>query len=186
MNSTTIIKCPRERSCLGGYFPQNQYPISWAEGYGGYLWAECQILNGTKYQRESNYEWLKCPDSTLNIIRLIGYVAIALIFISAILYVNIRKKNENQFSILMRIFTNYIQLISVSLTFNISLPTAFNDAFSQSSRIESPNESFFSFDWFIEDAEIKGFAPSASLFKLFLYFLLPLALFLFYFTVFLI
>ena len=186
LNSTTIIKCPREQSWLGGYFPQNQYPISWAEGYGGYLWAECQILNGTKYQRESNYEWLKCPDSTLNIIRLIGYVAIALIFISAILYVNIRKKNENQFSILMRIFTNYIQLISVSLTFNISLPTVFNDVFNQSNRVESPNESFFSFDWFIEDAEIKGFAPSASLFKLFLYCLLPLALFLFYFTIFLI
>ena len=185
-NSSTIIKCPRERSCLGGYYPQNQYPVQWADGYSGYLWRECQIINGTKYQPESNYEWLKCPDSTLNIIRIIGFVILALLFISAILFVNIRKKNENQFSILMRIFTNYIQLISVSLTFNISLPNVFNDVFSQTNRVGTPNESFFSFDCFIEDTELKGFAPSASLFKLFLYSLLPLALFLFYFIIFMI
>lgn len=42
--------------------------------------------------------------------------------------------------------------------------------------LSSPNESFFSFDCFIEGYEIKLFAPSNSLFKLFLYMFLPIIL----------
>jgi len=79
-------------------------------------------------------------------------------------------------SILFRILTNYIQLISAALTFNIRLPSSFNNVFSQSEKIGSPNESFFSFDCFFEDTEITAFTPANSLFKVFLFSILPIVL----------
>ena len=79
-------------------------------------------------------------------------------------------------SILFRILTNYIHLISASMSFNVKVPSSFSDMFSQFDRVSSPDETFFSFDWFIEDYEIKAFAPTNSLFKLFLYLLLPIIL----------
>ena len=82
----------------------------------------------------------------MNIIRVIGVLILSLMFITAIIVVNIRKTKANNFSILLRIFTNYIQLISASLSFNIEIPTSFTSVFSQSSRMNAPNESFFSFD----------------------------------------
>jgi len=67
-------------------------------------------------------------------------------------------------------------LISASLSFNVKVPDNFGNAFSQFNRVSSPNETFFSFDCFINDYEIKFFAPSNSLFKLSLYVFLPIML----------
>ena len=88
---------------------------------------------------------------------------------AAIIIVNIRKTKENQFSVLLRILTNYIHLVSVALSFEIELPSIFTSAFSQTDRFSSPNNTFFSFDCFINDYELKGYAPSSSLFKLSLF-----------------
>jgi hypothetical protein len=175
-NSTTIIECLREKSWEGGYVENSLHPIKCAEGYGGYLCTQCEIVDGKKYQPLSGFEWARCPDPTLNAIRVVGFIILAMMFLAAIIVVNIRKTKENQTSILFRILTNYIQLISAALSFNIKLPGSFSNVFSQSERFGSPNESFFSFDWFIEDYEIKGFAPSNSLFKVFLFSLLPVIL----------
>lgn len=184
-NSTTILACIRDESCIGGYYPENENPVQCAEGYEGLLCSQCQIINGTKYQPLSNYECVKCPDPTMNMIRVVGFIILALLFLILIMVINIRKKKENQFSILLRIFTNYMQLISAAMTFNISLPTSFQAAFSQTDRFSSPNETFFSFDCFITNADIRLFTPSNKLFKLFLYCFLPLVL-LIAFTIFLI
>lgn len=112
----------------------------------------------------------------MNTLKVIGFVIISLIFLAVIVIINVRKKKENQFSILLRIFTNYIHLISVANSFNINIPSDFSNIFSRVEGVNSPNDSFFSFDCFVENIEIKAFAPSNSLFKLFLYFLLPIAL----------
>jgi hypothetical protein len=82
----------------------------------------------------------------MNAIRVIGVIALALLFLVGIMVVNIRKTRENSTSILLRILTNYIQLMSAAMTFNIEIPSGFTDAFSQSEKVGSPNESFFSFD----------------------------------------
>ena len=175
-NSTTIVRCINDEACKGGYAPENQYPVNWAEGYSGYLWATCQIINNTKYELAGNFQCQKCPDATLNSIRVAGFLILVWIFLSGIIIVNIRKKVENEFSILLRIFANYIQLVTLSLSFGITMPSDFADIFNQSSSVGSPNQSFLSFDWFIEDYEIKAFAPNNTIFKLFLFGLLPLGL----------
>jgi hypothetical protein len=120
----------------------------------------------------------------MNIIRSTGVLIVATLFITGIIIVNIRKTRANNFSILLRILTNYIQLISASLSFNIKIPFSFTSVFSTPNKVNSPNEAFFSFDCFILDSDIKGFAPSANLFKLFLFMLLPFFLMIFYFILF--
>jgi len=82
----------------------------------------------------------------MNTIRVVGFQIITLIFLSLIIIINVRKKKENQFSILLRIFTNYIQLISAAITFNVKFPKSFNDISSQTDKFSSPTQTFFSFD----------------------------------------
>ena len=112
----------------------------------------------------------------LNTIRYIGFLAIAMGFLFMIIIINIRKSKENQFSILLRIFTNYTQLITAVLSFNIKFPASFSDFSSQSGKLSSPEQSLFSFDCFVEDYDIKLFASSNALLKLLLYLILPIAL----------
>jgi predicted outer membrane repeat protein len=175
-NSSTIVECPRKEAWLGGYSLENEHPVNCKKGYGGYLWTEWQIVDGVKYQALSNFNWAKCPNQVLNALRIVGVILIILLFLALIIIVNIRKKTENQFSILMRIFTNYLQLISVTLSFSSSIPGNFTSIFSQTDKFVSPSETFLSFDCFIENYEIKEFAPSNKIFKLFLFMFLPLFL----------
>jgi len=183
-NSTTAIEWPRKDSWKGGYQEEYDAPTNCANGYAGILCTDCLITDDVKYQPLSNFQCGKCPNSTLNFIRVVGFSIIALLFIACIMVVNIRKKKENEFSILLRIFTNYIQLTTAAMTFNIDLPSSFTDSYSMSDRVSSPNESFFSFDCFIKDYELKWFAPNNNLFKLFLLFLLPFILMAFFSVVF--
>ena len=175
-NSSKIIECPNIDACKGGYHPNNLYPVEWTKGYKGVLWSEWDIIDGVKYQPLSDFQWSKCPNPTLNALRVFSVVLISFLFLLLLIYINLRKRKENQFSILLRIFTNYIHLIAASLSFNVKVPSNFSSMFHQVDRVSSPNETFFSFDCFINDYEIKFFAPSNSLFKLFLYMFLPVML----------
>ena len=171
-NSSSIIEWLNKEACPGGYIPGE-----WALGYRGYLWSMWDIVEGQKYQPLSGFQWSKWPDSVMNAIRVVGVILAAFWFLVLLIFVNLRKRKDNQLSILFRILTNYIHLISATLSFNVKIPSSFTGFFSQVNRISSPNETFFSFDCFIEDYDIKLFAPSNSLFKLFLYMLLPIILF---------
>ena len=94
-----------------------------------------------------------------------------------IIVINVRKTEESQLSVLLRLLTNYLQLISTSLTMNSSYPETFANIFIPAKRIGSSSESFLSFDCFIRNSEIKGPFDSNSFFKLFLLALLPLFIF---------
>mmetsp|Transcript_33912 Transcript_33912/g.33437 ORF Transcript_33912/g.33437 Transcript_33912/m.33437 type:complete len:120 (+) Transcript_33912:992-1351(+) len=91
-----------------------------------------------------------------------------------LIYINLRKKKESDVSILLRIITNYMQLITAFLTFNIKMPTNVTGLFAFTNKVSSPDETFLSFDCFIADYEIKAFAPSNELFKMVLYIFFPI------------
>lgn len=182
-NSTKLIKCLRGEACKGGYEPENEHPVKCKKGYKGHLWATWDIVDGHKYQSQPGFQCLKCPHPVLNIFRVLGVLLLIVLFMIATIIINIRKSKDNQFSILTKIFTNYIQLISLWLSFGISVPNSFSKIFSLSKYLGTGNEAFFSFDCFIEDTEIRAFAPSNTLFKTFLFSLLPLALILVIFLI---
>ena len=176
LNSTRIIDCPREKSCLGGFYSNYSFPVECAEGYSGYLCTSCLIVNNTKFQRVGVYECERCPDPTLNAIRVVGLFILILLFLTSLIIVNIKKKKESQLSILLKIFTNYLQLVATTMSFNLKFPSFLLEAFYPVERVGSSSESFLSFDCFVEDAEIKAFTPSTVIFKLFLTGLLPILL----------
>ncbi|CAI2364782.1 unnamed protein product [Moneuplotes crassus] len=176
LTSTHVAHCLREKSCLGGFNPSRENPVDCEKGYEGFLCAKCSVSENEKYHPSTNFECSKCPSPILNAFEFIGFQIIALGFIYFIIIINIRKKGENQLSILLRIFTNYTQLIAAILSFNIKFPNIFEDVSSQSDRVSSPERTFFSFDCFIDNNEVRMFAPSNELFKLVLYLFLPIFL----------
>ena len=88
----------------------------------------------------------------------------------------IKKKKENQTSILLRVLANYLQLITAANSFNLKFPDGFTEIFGSIEIIGASSDAFFSFDCFVEDSEIKMFAPSNEIFKAFLAIFLPIIL----------
>ena len=82
----------------------------------------------------------------LNIIRIIGIILVIIGFMTVLILININKKSESQVSTLMRILTNYLQVISVTLAMDAKYPESINDIFTVGEMIGSSSESFVSFD----------------------------------------
>ena len=82
----------------------------------------------------------------LNIVRIIGIMLGVIGFLTIQIVININKKSESQVSTLMRILTNYLQVISVTLAMNANYPKEFYDIFSPGEIVGSSSESFVSFD----------------------------------------
>ncbi|CAI2370559.1 unnamed protein product [Moneuplotes crassus] len=175
VNTSNIIKCVNPDACDGGYDPQSEHPVKCTTGYKGYLCSSCDILDGVKYEPVGNFQCSKCPNAIVNTIRVIVFSILVMVFLGALTFINMKKKKDNQMSILLRIFTNYLQLMSAAMAYNTGIPGSFKGLFSQFNKI-SLQTSFISYDCFIEDNEIRFFAPSSSLFKLFLYLCLPVVL----------
>ena len=73
-------------------------------------------------------------------------IILALTFLMFLIGVTIRKNNENQSSILLRILTNYIQIVGIALSFNIRYPITINNLMIPLQRIGSMTENLLSFD----------------------------------------
>jgi hypothetical protein len=176
-NSTKIIECPNKSAWLGGYSPEKDHPVDWDAAYSGLLWTNCKITETEKYEKISDFKWSKCPNPAVNAFKVIGIVLLLFAFLMVLIIINIRKTKESQLSILMRIFTNYLQLISATLSFNLRYPRILSDIFYPVDKIGSSSDTFLSFDCFVEDFELRAFAPSNQIFKIFLMAFLPIILF---------
>jgi len=102
---------------------------------------------------------------------------LVIIFMVLLIILNLKKTSESQKSILMRIITNYLQIITTMLSFNIKFPNAINQIFAPAERIGSTSTPFVSFDCFVRDEELSLFTPSPNFLKTFLSGLLPIVLF---------
>jgi len=71
-----------------------------------------------------------CPSKFANSFRIIGFVILILAMILIVIWFNIRKTKESEFSILFKILTNYTQTASAAMNFNIEFPKALTQGFS--------------------------------------------------------
>ena len=175
-NSTYIAEWLYKDACKGGFSDDNEHPVNCSEGYSGILWNDCQILNGVKYERISDYQCEKWPNPIYNGIRVIGLLLLVFIFLMVLIIINIRKTKESEMSILIRIMTNYLQLLTTSMSFNVQYPSVLLDALSPVSQVGSSSQAFLSFDCFITDTQLHGPFPSNAFFKVFLTGMLPFIL----------
>jgi hypothetical protein len=102
---------------------------------------------------------------------------VVVIFVIVLIIFNLRKREESEKSILMRILTNYLQIITAILSFNIKFPDAINDIFFPADKVGSSSAPFVSFDCFVTNEELSLFTPSSTILKAFLSGMLPFALF---------
>ena len=115
-----------------------------------------------------------------NVLRILGIMIAIVVYLTYLIVVNLKKSSESQTSTLMRIMTNYLQVVSTLLAFDANFPDTINDVFQPANTIGSSSESFVSVDCFIQDKEMNGFAPNATIFKIFLISILPINLIILY------
>lgn len=101
-------------------------------------------------------------------------------FITLLIVMNIRKKKESKTTTLMRIFANYLQVVSTALAYDTNYPNSITQMFSAAEIIGSSSEAFVSIDCFIQNSNANAFMPNSRMFKTFLIILIPIALILIY------
>ena len=101
----------------------------------------------------------------MNAIRVVSVILFAFLFM---LVITTRKREKNDTSVLLCILTNYLQLIAAAMSFNLKFPDTLSRMFNPITRIGLASGTFWLFNWFVEDIEIKAFAPSVEIFKVFL------------------
>ena len=141
------------------------------------------LTKDVKYQKVSDFECSKCPDPALNAIRVIGVGLAVFVFFMIIIVINVRKIKESEVSVLLKIMTNYLQLITTTMSFSTKFPGNVTSMFSVFEEVGGASDTFLSFDCFVMDNNIKGPFPSNTLFKIFMAALLPLILTLIVFAV---
>jgi hypothetical protein len=79
-------------------------------------------------------------------------------------------------SVLMRIMTNYLQILTISLSFNLKFPTFMEDSFSSIGKIGGSSGVFLSFDCLLLDTPIQNSFRNIEYFKVLCLSLFPIVL----------
>ena len=82
----------------------------------------------------------------MNAIRVVAVGLVVFMFFMLIIVINVRKKKESEISILLRILTNYLQLLTTSLSFDVNYPNGLLEVFYPVDRVGSSSDTFLSFD----------------------------------------
>jgi hypothetical protein len=138
-----FFACPNKAACLGGEDPYD--PIGLCEvGYYGNMCSGC--ISG--YSRFGSIECLKCPSPVLSSLVLtalmIGMTAFGIVFIKSA--INSAYKPKSLFSVYIKIFMNYLQLVFLATTFNLSWPRLVLDMFAIQQQAGGFTEQIFSID----------------------------------------
>lgn len=113
--SVTAIECLDTTACLGGQDSEC------AEAYEGILCHDCKgFVNDTYYGRSGNYSCAACGSTSTTIIVIFLLLLVALIYVIVMMVLIIRGvHSEKDHSVLLRIITNYMQLLL--LVYNLDL-----------------------------------------------------------------
>ena len=173
-NSTMIVEWQNANACIGGYNTTSTYPVNCATGYQGILCAKWMKDGDTKYEKVSNFQCTKWAAPIVIYIRVIGMIIAFILVILFIIY--LKRKEGNERTILMRIMTNYVQIMTTTLSYNMNLPSTISDIFTPLKFMGSGTTTIFSFDCLSSSSEFTLFTPSPTIFKMFMMALTPLLL----------
>jgi len=127
---------------------QNQFPVLCGEGYSGYLCSICTLSNGIKYEWVSDNDCTKCIKAWTNVLWMIGFGLLILLYIYFLILINLWKSGSwlNSLSVLTWILTNYLQVITQTLSMNLAYPAYILQIFSPFSWVQGWSFMLFSFD----------------------------------------
>ncbi len=102
INSTNILECLSTKSCIGGTGIDNKtgqvatdWDIMCEKGYSGNLCHRCTVADGVLYTRSSFSDCATCPSFWKNVLRIVALLIVLVLFMSALVFVNLRKKTES-------------------------------------------------------------------------------------------
>ena len=146
-------KCPNADACLGS----NTTGLlsltgDCAEGYYGNMCNGC--LSG--FSRTARAICAKCPDQVINITRIIGVAIAAVLVVAFLIKMSLvsAHKARSHYSIYLKIFVNYLQLVTVTAAFNLAWPSYVLEVFKAQESAGNVSEQVFSFDCFHNSGQL--------------------------------
>ena len=82
----------------------------------------------------------------MNVIRVFGVGVAVFTYFMLIIIVNVRKTTESKMSILLRIFTNYAQIVTTTVSFSSNNPKFLTNALVPVRNVGDSSTAFMSFD----------------------------------------
>ena len=104
----------------------------------------------------------------LNGLEIGGIFFLYLIWIGLLIFFNLRKWRESDFSIMGWIMTNYVQVVSLCLYFHFTFPTELTDSFTPITYFGQTSSVYVSYDCFLKQTWLNFFGSSDYLFKAFI------------------
>ena len=147
-NSTAIYQCDFEAACLGSLSDQD-FTGTCAEGYTGNKCLGCKI----GYSRSGSFICELCPSNSQNIGIILGLV-ILVSFISVVLVrftLDSAYSPKALYSIYIKIFINYLQLVLLTTKFELQWPYYVSDIFVVHQFAATASDQIFSFDCYFKD-----------------------------------
>jgi len=150
--SDVFWECPNSDACLGSKMTGLvSLTGECAEGYYGNMCNGC--LSG--FSRSSRTKCGKCPDQAVNIVRSVGIGLAMVLVIAFVIKMSLisAHKARSHYSVYLKIFVNYIQLVTVTATFELSWPSYALQLFNIQEQAGNISEQIFSFDCFRDSGE---------------------------------
>jgi hypothetical protein len=87
-----------------------------------------------------------CRSFVLDLLKYILVNSLAFAFMMILVFINVRKAKESKISVLIRILTNYMQLMATILSFSPELPSLLNIALFPLEKIGGASDNFIAVD----------------------------------------
>ena len=145
-----IYSCPLSEACLG-YLNTSDYTGTCAAGYQGHKCNVCEI----GYSLASSGKCSQCPSTEVNIVLLIFIV----IFVVFVAFIMVRSTLQSAFSpkslysIYIKIFTNYLQIVFLTTQFNLDWPSYVIQLFTVQKSAASSSSQIFSIDCYFANGQ---------------------------------
>jgi hypothetical protein len=104
----------------------NTFPLC-NKGYGGNLCQTCVESDGLQYARSGPNGCSICPSTFGNIIKILAIFIAVVSGLSIMIWMNLSKKKDSQTSIILRIATNYIHVMTAAASLNLDWPEEFDN-----------------------------------------------------------
>eukprot|EP00347_Sterkiella_histriomuscorum_P004896 403358673 len=180
--SSNVMQCLLNEACIGGKLSEEyisisndvqSYPLC-KYGYGGNLCHNCLDINGLLFTRIGKHECGLCPSKAGNILKITGIFLALTLALTLLLWVNLRSTRESETSVVIRIFLNYVQILSSAAAFNLEWPVYLQSFFNIFGSVGEISESFISFDCFLQDTGFTKKGSSTFYFKTLVIAILPI------------
>ena len=147
--SEVVYACPVSSACLGS-LNSSDYSGTCAAGYKGNMCGTCEI----GYSLSSSGKCSACPSTEINILILLLLsgliVLVGVVMVKSTLQSAFSAKSL--YSIYIKIFTNYLQIVFLTAQFNLNWPETVIELFSIQKSAATASDQIFSLDCYFSES----------------------------------